>query len=63
MSVPENIGRFWDVPFSKLIQSVMRSMFPAGAGMNRICLNYSNYVIYVPRRRGDEPEQLSSQKS
>ena len=35
--------------------NTVRELFPAGAGMNRLCRRERQSGLTVPRRRGDEP--------
>ena len=34
------------------------TMFPASAGMNRFWIYLAELAVYVPRVRGDEPEEM-----
>ncbi len=36
-------------------QEMLKKVFPAGAGMNRVVLVWYGFEYGVPRRRGDEP--------
>ena len=38
------------------INDIVVSLFPAGAGMNRVSSMTGIWRLTVPRRRGDEPQ-------
>ena len=40
---------------SHTINDIVISLFPAGAGMNRVNTSSTAEIMTVPRRRGDEP--------